>query len=567
MGSTYLTKIDYLLSNQHIIETIPKKSTKTNITAQLKTLTIAQQSVYTQINISSKPTILYGITGSGKTEIYLQLVLQQLQKKKQVLILYPEINLTPMLRSRFDHAFPDTNIIILNSQVTNPKRLEYYQQIKDGHAQIIMGTRLSLFSPFCNLGLIIVDEEHDNSFKQEDNLPYHARNIAVWLANRYRIPIVLGSATPSLESLYNYKVGKYNLVKLETRATDNAILPKIELIDSTLLKPNNAGICYPTLQAIQECIDRKQMCLIYINRRGYAPVVICNECNHIIKCINCNCNMVLHGKNRLLCHYCGYQNTLPSQCPSCNQNSLSGIGTGTQNIEEFITTHFSNSNILRIDRDNTSSKHAWDDIYTKLNHHKVDIIIGTQMLAKGHDFANLSLVVCVDVDNALYSPSYNAITQMYSTLTQVSGRAGRADNKGRVIIQTRFPQEKIFSYLKAHDFLGWVNYILNERKQFHLPPYSHQAKIKFQSSNELDLATLHTHIMSRIIQHKTNKEIIVYSPVFDAMAKINNIYHSHMLIQSNLRGRLHNYLVTEMLPQLKLLNNKLYFKVDIDFIN
>ncbi len=506
------------------------------------------------------PALLYGITGSGKTEVFLQLIHKVLLNKKQILVLIPEINLTPQLAARFQARVPSARIKVLNSEVSEKERYITWLQAKDGETDLILGTRLSIFTPFARLGLIIVDEEHDASFKQNDSLRYHARDLAIYRAKTLNIPIMMASATPSLESLYNYKLGKFHLYKLTKRAVSNAILPEINIVNLTHYPVNQAGISNPALDAIKNCISRKELALVFINRRGYAPILSCYDCGWISQCKNCSSRMVYHNNsNKLKCHHCGYQTRVPSACPKCHNQYLHTIGHGTQKLEEFLANQFPNAKIRRIDRDTTNHKDDWQELYQEINQHKIDILVGTQMLAKGHDFPNLTLVVGINIDNALFSYDFRASEDMFNILTQVTGRAGRAAKPGQVILQTNYPDHPVYQFLQKHDFEGFINYTLKERKQNQLPPFAYQALVKLSSTNEKQLLRA-MHELS-IINKKLNcKNITVFPPVPAVMYKLHNRYRGQMLLSSRSREHLHSYL-NQLEPFLSEIN---YLTVAID---
>lgn len=506
--------------------------------------------------------LLYGITGSGKTEVFLHLIAQVLANNQQIMVLVPEINLTPQLAKRFEQRFPYSKISLINSEISDKQRLNAWLSAKSGQTNIILGTRLSVFTPCANLGLIIVDEEHDDSFKQNDSLRYHARDLAVWRAKQLQIPIILASATPSLETLYNYKAGKYSLYKLTTRAVQNALLPQIGLLNLQHYPANFAGINQIALEKLAACLERKELALVFINRRGYAPVITCYDCGWVSTCLRCSTNMVYHhDKHQLKCHHCGYQTQVPPACPVCHNQYLHTIGHGTQKLEEFLTEQFPKSKIKRVDRDTTSTKKAWQQIYNEINQQEIDILVGTQMLAKGHDFANLTLVIGLNLDNALFSYDFRASEDMFNVLTQVAGRAGRADKAGLVLLQTNYPDHPVYQFLKNHDFNGFINHTFQERKAHNLPPFAFYALIKISSTSESTLKHTMQELstQSKQIPHP---EVTLYSCVPAVMYKLHNRYRAQMLISSNNRNALHHYLNT-LESQLKP-NNYVTIAVDVD---
>ncbi len=486
--------------------------------------------------------LLYGITGSGKTEVFLHLIQKVLHQQQQVLVIVPEINLTPQLQSRFEQRFPAAKISLINSEIAEKARFHAWMAAKSGQSNIILGTRLSVFTPLHNIGLIIVDEEHDDSLKQNDGLRYHARDLAVWRAKQRNIPILLASATPSLESLYNYKLGKYSLYKLTERAIQAAELPQIELINLQHYHVNHAGICQPALDKLHECLERKELALVFINRRGYAPVITCYECGWVSQCRNCSTNMVYHHEKRQLkCHHCAYQITVPPVCPTCHNQYLHTIGHGTQKLEEFLQQQFASAKIKRVDRDSTNSKSAWQDIYHQIAAQEIDILVGTQMLAKGHDFPRLTLVIGLNLDNALFSYDFRASEDMFNILTQVAGRAGRADKAGLVLLQTNYPDHPVYQFLQQHDFNGFINHTLRERQLNKLPPFCFYALIKLSSLMEAHLkqAMHDLFTQAKLLAHP---EVWLFAPVPAVMYKSHNRFRGQILISSQQRNKLHDYL-------------------------
>jgi len=507
--------------------------------------------------------LLYGITGSGKTEVYLSIIDEVLQHGRQVLVLVPEINLTPQLLNRFSRRFPAIGLHVLTSDVSPQDRLAGYIQAHTGVKQIIIGTRLAVFTPFKNLGLIIVDEEHDLSFKQNDGLRYNARDLAVYRAKYHNIPIILGSATPSLESLYNYKLNKYKLYKLTQRGVSTALLPKVKLIDIRHQVLDD-GLSQEVLSAIADRLHKQELILVYINRRGYAPIISCYDCGYVCKCKNCSMNLVFHaGLKRLKCHHCGFSCAVPSTCFQCGSGYLQALGRGTQKIEEKLGQLFPAARILRIDQDTTSSKSSWAEIYRKVNQHEVDILVGTQMLTKGHDFHNLTLVIGLDLDNALYSYDFRAVEYLFVQLLQVSGRAGRGSKPGEVLLQTRYPHHELYAFLQKHDFSGFANYVMKQRKQFSLPPYVYYAVIRVSSAT-IDytmefLAKIHQLLL------KQPATVVVLNPVASVMQRLKNKERGQLLIYAPHRSQLHQF-IDCVLPQIEKLKHKkdLSWSIDID---
>jgi primosomal protein N' (replication factor Y) len=428
--------------------------------------------------------LLHGITGSGKTEVYVHLMHDVLQRGGQVLLLVPEINLTPQLENYFRSRFPVVNLISLHSGLSEGERLHNWQQAQLGAAQIVLGTRLAVFAELPKLALIIVDEEHDSSFKQQDGLRYSARDVAIFRASQCGVPIVLGSATPSLESYHNAQSGRYQMLKLTGRAQVDARLPAVRCININQTVMHH-GISENLLREIGQRIERREQSLIFINRRGYAPVLMCTGCGWLSGCKHCAGKMVLHLKEqRMRCHHCGYQTRVPHACPSCGNADLHPVGSGTQRVESVLQERFPDARILRVDRDSTRNKRAWQTMREQIHANEVDILVGTQMLAKGHDFPALTLVGVLNPDSALYSSDFRAPEKLFAQLVQVAGRAGRADKPGEVMIQTAFPDHPLFRALQTHDFEGWAASQLAERKMAGFPPFVFQVMLRAEGKQE-----------------------------------------------------------------------------------
>ena len=499
--------------------------------------------------------LLHGITGSGKTEIYVHLMHEMLQRGGQVLLLVPEINLTPQLENYFRSRFPDVDLVSLHSGLADGERAQNWLKAQSGEARIVLGTRLSVFTPLPKLSLILVDEEHDSSFKQQDGLRYSARDVAIFRANQRGVPIVLGSATPSLESWYNAKSGRYRLLQLTQRAVQPATLPVVRCMDVTVL-PLQDGLSEPLLTAIEARLQRKEQSLIFINRRGYAPVLMCTACGWLSECKHCAGKLVLHQKDRSLrCHHCGAQQRVPHACPTCGDADLKPVGIGTQRLEETLQTRFPDARILRVDRDSTRNKGAWSAMRKQIHDGEADILIGTQMLAKGHDFPNLTLVGVISPDGALYSADFRASEKLFAQLTQVGGRAGRADKAGEVIVQTAFPNHPLFQALRAHDYAIWAQTLLAERQMAGFPPFVYQALLSAEGKQESDAYNFLKQARTSAMELKMPVE--VYGVVPAAMPKRANHYRAQLLVQSDKRKALGEFLrawkpVLDALPASKL---------------
>ena len=378
--------------------------------------------------------LLFGITGSGKTEVYLRLIEAVLAQGKQVLLLVPEINLTPLLEARVTQRFPHVPVVSLHSEVTEAARARHFAAALTGEAHIVIGTRLAVFTPMPKLGLIIIDEEHDPAYKQLEGMRYHARDLAVWRAHQAGVPVVLGSATPSPESWANVQSGRYQRLDLPERAHADAVLPAMTLLDTRRMTLDE-GLSAQLLEELAQGLAAKEQSLLFINRRGYAPVLTCTACGWVSNCRRCAAHRVVHSLDRTLrCHHCGDTSPIPRQCPDCGNADLRPLGRGTQRVEESLRKHFPQARILRVDRDVATTRKQWEVLEAQIRSQDVDILVGTQMLAKGHDFPALTRVCVVGADAGLFAADWRAPERLFAQLMQVAGRAGRADRPGRVIV-------------------------------------------------------------------------------------------------------------------------------------
>ena len=433
-----------------------------------------------------QPFLLYGITGSGKTEVYFDAMAKVLAQGRQVLFLLPEINLTPQLLKRVEDRFADVPTAVLHSQMAAGKRTQDYLLAMLGQAKLVIGTRLAVFTPMDDVGLIVVDEEHDGSFKQDNELRYHARDLAVWRAKQSGCPVVLGSATPSLESWHKAQSGAYRLLQLTERAHAAAQLPQVDILNVGRLKLDN-GFSPQALQLLKQNFEAGGMSLVYLNRRGFAPALFCGDCGHTFGCPNCSAKMVLHQRARQLrCHHCDHREPIPFKCPDCGNQDLTAVGHGTQRVEETLRAFLPKAAVVRVDRDSTAHKNDWADLYRRIADNEIDILVGTQMLAKGHDFARLNLVIVLNADGSLYSADFRAPERLFAELMQVSGRAGRADKPGKVLIQTQLPEHPVFAAVKAQDYAMFAENELNERQMFAMPPFGFQTAIRADAPRVAD---------------------------------------------------------------------------------
>lgn len=477
--------------------------------------------------------LVHGVTGSGKTELYLRLIDAVLARKQQALVLVPEIALTPQLEQHFRARFPGRRILALHSGLADKARTENWLAAPDG--DVLLGTRLAVFTPLPRLGLIVVDEEHDGSFKQQDGLRYSARDVAIARAKQRGVPVVLGSATPSLESYAQALNGRYRLIELNQRAVSAARLPDIELIDLKHI-PLDHGLTRPARAALTETLARGEQSLVFLNRRGYAPALYCPACAWVAPCPDCSARLVLHRtSHRLKCHHCGHEARIPRACPACGEPDLKPLGQGTQRLEETLAACLPTARIRRIDRD-TMHPRAWAELGEAMRAREVDVLVGTQMLAKGHDFPDMTLALILDTDGALYSPDFRATERLFAQLMQVAGRAGRADKPGRVLIQTAFPDHPLFRYLQRHDYAGYARELLAERRQLDLPPFTRQALLRAEAP-AMDAALAFLQRAAALAPATAG--VTVFHPLPAPMARVARLERAQLLLQSPSRQALH----------------------------
>jgi primosomal protein N' (replication factor Y) (superfamily II helicase) len=482
--------------------------------------------------------LLLGVTGSGKTEVYLHAIASALAADRQTLLLVPEIALTPQLCQTIGARFGDTTLVALHSGLNESQRLDHWIAAQSGTARIVVGTRLAVFAPMPQLGLIIVDEEHDASLKQSDGLCYSARDLAIVRARQRNVPVVLGSATPALESYYNAQRERYRLLRLPERI--NATPPRVHTIDTRGARIDE-GLSPQLVAAIKGRLERGEQSLVFINRRGYAPVLMCHACGWLSGCERCTAQLVLHlRERRLRCHHCGHERPVPVHCPDCGNAELSPVGQGTQRIEDALRRIFPDARVLRIDRDSTRRRNAWGDMRGQIHAGAVDILVGTQILAKGHDFPQLTLVGVLNADSALYSADFRASERLFALLMQVAGRAGRANVQGDVLVQTEFPGHPLFAALKTQDVTAYATALLAEREQAQFPPFVYQALLRAEAPKlETALAFLEQAVNAgRRIGHG----VTLYDPVPAPMTRLAGRERAHLLVQSSARQPLQAFL-------------------------
>jgi primosomal protein N' (replication factor Y) len=509
-----------------------------------------------------KVFLLDGVTGSGKTEVYMQLIATVLERGLQVLVLVPEITLTPQLEQRFRQRF-SVNIAVSHSKLTDTQRQTAWLHIQHGDCAILLGTRSALFTPFKKLGLIILDEEHDASFKQQDGCRFSARDVAVVRGKLLDVPVVLGSATPSLESLYNVENRRYQHLLLPERA-GTALPPVLQLLDIRN-KRLQEGLSELLVADIKRTVAKQEQVLLFINRRGFAPTLICHGCGWVARCQRCDANLVVHHHQRTLrCHHCGQEQPLPPHCPACKTGQLTALGLGTERVEQLLNGLFPDKAIVRLDRDSTQRKGALEDYLAQINAGAVDIILGTQMLAKGHHFAKVTLVVILDVDSGLFSIDFHAAEKLAQLIVQVSGRAGRAEKIGKVVMQTRHPDHPLLTALIADGYHHFAQMELAQRKEALLPPFSHHALLGVQAADE-DAPMQFLNAVLVLLERANVPDVAVLGPVAAPMARRAGLYRYQLLLQSAQRQALHR-LLDNIVPQLDALKpaSKVRWTLDVD---
>jgi primosomal protein N' (replication factor Y) len=508
--------------------------------------------------------LLEGVTGSGKTEVYLNLISPALKQGKQALVLVPEIGLTPQSIQRFRSRF-NVPVEVMHSGLNDTERFNAWLAARDGHAGIVIGTRSALFTPFANLGVIIVDEEHDGSYKQQDSLRYHARNVAVMRASLEQIPVILGSATPSLESLHNALSGKYHHLRLTQRA-GAAVPARNRVLDIKGLHLEG-GISAPLIAEMRNHLQVGNQVLLFLNRRGYAPVLMCHECGWIADCQRCDAYYTYHQQTReLRCHHCGSQRPVVQQCQNCGSTQMVTVGVGTEQLEQQLNQLFPEFKTIRIDRDSTRKKGALDSALAAIHSREYQILIGTQMLAKGHHFPHVTLVGLLDVDSALYSNDFRASERLAQLFTQVAGRAGRASKPGEVILQTHHPEHNLLRVLLERDYHHFALTALQERQMSWLPPYTHLTLFRAESNHIDQVETFLCQVRQTLEVHPGfNEGCAILGPTPAPMLKRAGRYRWLLLLQADLRSTMQT-LLTSARPAIQLLPlaNKVRWSMDIE---
>ena len=506
--------------------------------------------------------LLHGITGSGKTEVYLELIERLASDGKQALVLIPEIGLTPQIVARFRERLR-IPVVVLHSGLSESARLRAWSAARSGRASVVIGTRSAVFTPLLHPGLFIVDEEQDTSYKQQEGLRYSARDLAVMRARMSGTPVVLGSATPSLESLHNVKSGRYSQLLLPHRAQE-AAQPSLEIVDLRG-RSLRSGLSEPLMEAVEGCVSSGEQAILFINRRGFAPSYLCRECGWVAECDRCDANMVLHRQARLLlCHHCGSRRAPPEQCPSCSAREFRPLGIGTQQVVEALSDHLPGARICRIDRDSTRRKGAFESLLDDMHSGEIDIVVGTQMVAKGHHFPNVTLVGVLDADGGLFGVYFRAGERMAQLLLQVAGRAGRGDRPGRVVIQTHHPSHPLLRALIASGYSAFAGDALEERAEAGLPPFIHMALLRAEAPR-LDECERFLEAARRAGTEHLGYGISLLGPVTAPMARRAGRHRAQLFVESAKRAPLHRFLsqwisVLERLPSAR----RVRWSIDVD---
>ncbi len=506
--------------------------------------------------------VLEGVTGSGKTEVYLQIIESIISQGKQALVLVPEIGLTPQLLDRFLQRL-NGRIAIMHSGLNDEERLQAWLHTQAGSADVIIGTRSAVFSPLLRPGVIIIDEEHDLSFKQQDGFRYSARDLAVKRAHDLNIPIILGSATPSLETLHNASQNRYETLLLPKRA-GNAKPPSIHLLDVRSQKMEH-GVSAQLLHKMKEHLERDSQVLLFLNRRGFAPVLMCHECGWHAMCPRCDTHMTLHqSKSQLQCHHCGAEQYKPADCPKCKSEDLLQMGFGTERIEHALSELFPRYQVIRIDRDSTRRKGSMEKLLNKINNGKQQILIGTQMLAKGHHFPNVTLVGMLNADHGLYSSDFRASERMGQLILQVAGRAGREEKEGEVLIQTHHADHPLFKPLLKHDYPAFAKALIEERQQTELPPFTHLALIRAEAVDQ-QCPMLFLEQARLLLEKNSQNDVLLMGPFPALMERRAGRYRAQLLIQANTRKQLQS-LFASQITQIEnhKTAKKVRWSIDID---
>jgi len=475
--------------------------------------------------------LLYGVTGSGKTEVYLQSIQRVLEKGKEAIVLVPEISLTPQMVKRFKGRFGD-EVAVMHSGLSNGEKYDEWRKIQRKEVKVVVGARSAIFAPFENLGIIIIDEEHETSYKQEENPRYHARDVAIQRAKKYGCPVVLGSATPALESFARAKKGVYELLNLPSRMNSGP-MPHVEVVDmrEELREGNRSMFSRALMEKLKDRLDKQEQTVLFLNKRGHSSFVMCRDCGYVVNCPDCDISLTYHKfSERMKCHYCGYESHVPTQCPECQSEYIRYFGTGTQKIEEELGKVLPEARVIRMDVDTTSKKGAHEKLLTDFGEGKADILLGTQMIAKGLDFPKITLVGVLSADTMLHIPDFRSSEKTFQLLTQVSGRAGRHELSGEVIVQTYTPEHYSIQFASQQDYDLYYEREMQIRKLHHYPPFYYISLITVSHENLMKVVSV-TEKITGYIRNSLSPEAIVLGPVASPIPRIKNRYRYQCLIK------------------------------------
>lgn len=568
LKSKYSSQTIRTLISKGLIKEITREVYRLNNDNEIRKLSKLnkyQEKVLNDIKMSDKDIILLnGVTGSGKTEIYMHLIDGVIKHGKQAIMLVPEISLTPQIIERFKVHFSN-NIAILHSGLSDGEKYDEYRKVIRGEVSIVIGARSAVFAPLKNIGIIIIDEEHSSTYKQNHNPRYNAIDVAIERGKYHNAKIILGSATPSIESYARGKKGYYKLVSLNKRAND-AKLPEVKVIDmKDEIKSGNNIFSRELLNDIKDRLDKKEQVMLLLNKRGYSNYLMCNSCGEVLKCPNCDITLTYHKTSDMnRCHYCGYAENKVDICPSCKQGELKSFGMGTERVEEEIKKRFKDSRTLRMDIDTTSKKGSHERIIKSFMNHDADIMIGTQMISKGLDFPLVTLVGIINADTTLNLPDFRSSEKTYQLISQTSGRAGRSDIEGKVIIQTFNPDNYSISYAKNHDYVGFYNEEIKIRKKLRYPPYFFMTLIKI-SGKDFNVTLNESKKISNYVKNNKSEDMVVLGPSVSSVSKINNIYYFQIIIK--FRNKEKNKELLNDLVTFTENNSKINLDIDVNPIS
>jgi len=562
-----LVKKGYIKIEAEKVERNPLVNKKVSETKKLE-LTAEQQMAFNEIETSInkyEQFLLYGVTGSGKTEVYMQLIEKVIEQDKSAILLVPEISLTPQMIDRFIGRFGKDSLAVLHSKLSIGERHDEWEKIKEGKAKIVIGARSAIFAPLDNLGIIIIDEEHDSSYKSEASPRYDAKEIANKIAQKQNIPVLLGSATPDINTFYKTEQGEITLLKLTQRA-NNSNLPEVKVVDLKLelATGNKSMLSQDLYQLMQENLKNKRQTILFLNRRGYSTFIMCRECGYTVKCPNCNISLTYHSfENKLKCHYCGHEDKVVKTCPECKSDKIRYFGTGTQKLEQEINKIFPEASTIRMDVDTVTKKNSHEEILNKFKNENIDILIGTQMVVKGHHFPNVTLVGVIAADGSLNIDDYRANERTFQILTQVAGRAGRENLPGNVIVQTYNPEHFAIEFAKEQNYDVFYNTEIGLRKQLNYPPFCDIIVIGFTGEDENEIKKVSTYMQQILKSNLEIYDINVFMPMPAPIDKIQNKYRWRIIAKGKVNNEV-NIIINKCLKNIYDNSNLKNTKIMVD---